>query len=94
MQFSVQLCPVSVGLWGQSAPSLSHAGGVVQRENPPCSPGGTLPDVQALGCRITVTITTIYTLESRLPRQGDKYLKILYIIGPILFLIYKVNCLY
>lgn len=66
----------------------------VQRENHPCSPGGTLTDVQALGCRITVTITTIYMLDSCLPQQGDKYLKILYIIGPILFLIYKVNCLY
>ena len=66
----------------------------LQRESPPCSHGGTLTATQARGRRITVTIITIYMLKSCLPQQSDKYLKIWYITGPILFLIYKVNYLY
>lgn len=61
----------------------------VRSESPPAATA-TL----AWGCRITVTIITIYMLMSCLPRQSDKYLKILNIIESILFLIYKVNYLY
>lgn len=84
-----------------TALSLSNAragvcgvGAGLQRKNPPCSCGGTLTAMQAQGCRITVSIVTIYMLKSCLPQQSDKHLKILYIIESTLFLIYKVNYLY
>lgn len=101
MQFGVLLCPICAGLCGPqesaSQPSVWAVPGLregVQRESPPCNRGGTLTAAQAWGCGITVTIITIYMLKSCLPQQSNKYLKILYITGSILFLIYTVNYLY
>lgn len=51
---------------------------------PSLPPWGTLTALQAQGCRITVTIITIYMLKHCLPQQSDKYLKVLYILGSIL----------
>lgn len=98
MQLGVVHCPICASLCGP----LESASEPMTWEVLGCGGDGQLSqelrgaftNLQAPRRRITITITRIYMLKSCLPQQSDKYLKILYIIGSILFLIYKANYLY